>query len=236
MKVLLIIVSIIALVLAAIAYYFYDTHNKLQGELEASRNTQDELMFKISSLEGEKDKIKRELEQKIADISKEKEQEIARVKGTYDELVANMKEEIEQGQIKVTQLADRLSVSMVEKILFPSGSAEVTSAGMGVLRRVGKILKTTKNKLIRVEGHTDNVPIHPRLQKQFPTNWELSTTRATNVVRILQEDVGIEGPRLQAVGMSEYRPVASNATPAGRNKNRRIEIALLPELGEKVPL
>ncbi len=236
MKALFIIVSIIALVLAGIAYYFYDAHNKLQSELEASRNAQDELTFKISSLEQEKDNIKRELEQKIADISKEKEEEIAQVKGTYDELVANMKEEIEQGQIKVTQLADRLSVSMVEKILFPSGSAEITPAGMGVLRRVGKILKTTKDKMIRVEGHTDNVPIHPRLQKQFPTNWELSTTRATNVVRILQEDVGIEGLRLQAVGMSEYRPVASNATPAGRNQNRRIEIALLPELGEKVPL
>ena len=236
MKVLLIIVSIIALALAGIAYYFYDMHNKLQSELEASRNASDELTFKVSSLEQEKDKIKRELEQKIADISKEKEQEIARVKGTYDELVADMKEEIEQGQIKVTQLADRLSVSMVEKILFPSGSAEVTSAGMGVLSRVGKILKTTKDKIIRVEGHTDNVPIHPRLQRQFPTNWELSTARATNVVRFLQEEVGIEGLRLQAVGMAEYRPVASNATSAGRNKNRRIEIALLPELGEKVPL
>ena len=94
MKALLIIVSIIALVLAGIAYYFYDMHNKLQAELEASRNAQEELNFKISSLEQKKDKIKRELGQKIADISKEKEDEIARVKGTYDELVANMKEEI----------------------------------------------------------------------------------------------------------------------------------------------
>jgi len=101
---------------------------------------------------------------------------------------------------------------------------------------VGKILKSTTDKIIRVEGHTDNVPIHPRLQKQFPTNWELSTTRATNVVRFLQEEVGIEGLRLQAVGMAEYRPVASNATSAGRSQNRRIEIALLPELSGIVPL
>ena len=74
---ILIIVIIIALALAAIAYYFYDMHNKLKDELEASRNAQEELTFKISSLEGEKEKIKRELEQKIADISKEKEQEIS---------------------------------------------------------------------------------------------------------------------------------------------------------------
>lgn len=236
MKVLLIIVTIIALALAAIAYYFYDINNKFKSELEASSNAKDELSFKINSLEEEMDNIKSELEQKIADISREKEEEIERLKGTYDDLVVNMKEEIEQGQIKVTQLADRLSVSMVDKILFPSGSAEVTPAGMSVLRRVGNILKTTKDKIIRVEGHTDNVPIHPRLKKQFPTNWELSTTRATNVVRFLQEEVDIEGLRLQAVGMAEYHPVASNSTTGGRSQNRRIEIALLPELGKKVPL
>jgi chemotaxis protein MotB len=141
-----------------------------------------------------------------------------------------MKNEIEQGQIKITQMADRLSVSMVDKILFPSGEADIMPDGLKVLQRVGKVLKTTRGKIIRVEGHTDNVPISPRLIKQFPTNWELSTTRATNVVRFLQDKVGIEAKRLQAVGLSEYQPVASNATPAGRSQNRRIEIGLLPEI------
>jgi chemotaxis protein MotB len=218
MKVALIVVSVIALVLVGISYYFYSTNKK----------TQDELTFKVNSLEQQKVVLERELEIKIGEMSKKKEEEIARLKGTYDELVADMKKEIEEGQIKITQLADRLSVSMVDKILFPSGEAKITPEGLKVLARVGKVLKNTKNKIIRVEGHTDNVAIHPKLQKKFPTNWELSTARATNVARFLQEKVGIKAVRLQAIGMSEYHPVASNETSAGRSQNRRIEIALLP--------
>ena len=97
-------------------------------------------------------------------------------------------------------------------------------------------LKNTQNKIIRVEGHTDNVPITRRLQKQFPTNWELSTARAVNVVRFLQEKVGIEAERIQIIGMSEYHPVASNETPDGRSQNRRIEIALLPDRTGQLPV
>ena len=126
-------------------------------------------------------------------------------------------------------MENRLSVAMVAKILFPSGEAEITPEGIEVLTRIGEILKSTRGKIIRVEGHTDNVRIAPQLQQKFPTNWELSTTRATNVVRFLQDKVGIEGARIRAVGMSEYHPVASNETHDGRIQNRRIEIVLLPE-------
>ena len=99
-----------------------------------------------------------------ADISTEKEEEIGRLKGTYDKLVASMKYEIEQGQIKITQLSDRLSVTMIDKILFPSGEAEITSEGVAILARIGEIIKNTRGRIIRVEGHTDNVRIAPRLQ------------------------------------------------------------------------
>lgn len=208
MKVTFVVVGVIALALACTTYYFYNANKEAQRELEA----------------------------KIADISKEKEEEIEQLKGTYDELVTDMKKEIEQGQIKITQLAGRLSVSMVDKILFPSGEAEITPDGLKILERVGNVLKNTQNKIIRVEGHTDNMPIHSHLQKQFPTNWELSTTRATNVVRFLQEKIGIEAVRLQAIGMSEYHPVVSNETSDGRSQNRRIEITLLPELAGKTPV
>jgi chemotaxis protein MotB len=223
MKAALIVVSIIAVALASAAFYFYGANKTAQRELDTLR------IAKVA-LEEEKAAIARELEAKVAEISKEKEDEIARVKSTYDTLVADMKSEIEQGQIKITQLADRLSVSMVDKILFPSGEADIMPEGVKVLQRVGNVLKNTTGKIIRVEGHTDNVPISSRLIKQFPTNWELSTARASNVVRFLQEKVGIEAARLQAIGMSEYHPVASNDTPAGRSQNRRIEIALLPEV------
>jgi len=230
MKVALIVVSVIALALASATFYFYGANSKAQSELAILRDEKDALTAKSQTLEEEKAALARELEAKVAEISKEKEEEITKLKGTYDELVAGMKNEIEQGQVKITQLADRLSVSMVDKILFPSGEADITPEGVKILQRVGNVLKNTQGKTIRVEGHTDNVPISPRLIKQFPTNWELSTARASNVVRFLQEKVGIEAARLQAVGMSEYHPVASNNTTAGRSQNRRIEIALLPEL------
>lgn len=234
MKAALVILVLIALALAAGAYYFFDANRKTLDELKSLKDANDKLNFKVGKLETEKSQVTQELEQKIDVISKEKEEEINRLKGTYDELLSDMKDEIEQGQIKITQLADRLSISMVDKILFPSGEAAVTRAGVRVLERVGKVLKGTRDKIIRVEGHTDNVPISSKLEKKFPTNWELSTSRACNVVRFLQEEVGIPGSRLQAVGMSEYKPVATNETASGRGQNRRIEILLLPLVSEEM--
>lgn len=235
MKAALIVVSIVALALTSATFYFFSSNNKAQKELESLRTSKDELTGRVQILQDEKAALAKELESKVAEISKAKEEEISALKGTYEALVTDMKNEIEQGQIKITQLADRLSVSMVDKILFPSGEADIMPEGVKVLQRVGKVLKNTQSKIIRVEGHTDNVPISPRLIKQFPTNWELSTTRATNVVRFLQDKVGIEAVRLHAVGLSEFHPVASNATPAGRSQNRRIEIALLPEVINLAP-
>jgi chemotaxis protein MotB len=233
MKVGMIVAAALALVMAGAAYFFYSSGARAKMELKRSHDAQTDLAYKVVDLEAQKAAVSAELESKLAEASKQKEEEIARLKETYDQLAAGMKEEIEQGQVKITQLADRLSVSMVEKILFPSGQADITPKGLKVLERVGAVLKNTKGKVIRVEGHTDNVPITGELTKTYPTNWELSTARATNVVRFLQEKAGIEPARLQAVGMSEFRPVASNQTPAGRAQNRRIEIALMPEAGGK---
>jgi len=211
-----------AIVLGGLSYYFYDLNKKAQA-------SKTDLTLRIETLEKEKELITKQLEKKIAAISTEKEKEIDKLKGTYDELVSGMKTEIEQGQIKITKLVDRLSVSMVDKILFPSGRTEISPEGLKVLERVGNVLKNTKDKVIRVEGHSDNIPISGKLKKTYPTNWELSSARATNVVRFLQEKVEIEPKNLRAVGMSEYHPVASNKTPDGCSQNRRIEITLIPK-------
>jgi chemotaxis protein MotB len=235
MKVALIIVAILAVLFGAGAFYFFNQAGKARAEFDRLNGANKDLTFQISKLEGEKAAVVKELEQKISDISRAKEEEVAKVKGTYDELVEGMKQEIEDGKIKITRLADRLSVSMVDKILFPSGESEVTPEGVKVLERVGKVLKNTTNKVIRVEGHTDNVPISSKLVKKYPTNWELSNARATNVVRFLQEKVGIESTRLEAVGLSEFHPIASNETAEGRSQNRRIEIILLPDIKDVKP-
>lgn len=154
-----------------------------------------------------------------------KEAELAQAKKNFEELEAGLKSEIAAGEIKLTQLQGKLTVNMVDRILFDSGSAKVKATGMKVLEQIGKVLKEVKDKDIRIEGHTDNVPISPKLESKFPSNWELSAARATAVARHLQSS-GIEPSRLVVVGFGENRPISPNDTPEHRMLNRRIEIVL----------
>ncbi len=202
--------------------------------LEAKKDELSKAITDLRAKVSEKEQRIKELESEIARLSQEKqrvleekEKAIAELKGTYNKLVNELQEEIKKGEIEVTQLRDKLTLSMVEKILFDSGSAEIKKEGKKVLDRVVEILKNVKDRQINIEGHTDNVPISPRLAQKFPTNWELSTARATNVVRYLQEK-GIDPALLSATGYAEYRPVSPNDTEEGRAKNRRIEIVLVP--------
>lgn len=167
------------------------------------------------------------LSRESLDAIKEKDRAMAELKKTFNNLVSELNEEIKKGEIEVTQLRDKLTLSMVEKILFDSGRADIKQNGKAVLDRVADILRKVKDKQIRIEGHTDNVPIGSVLALKFPTNWELSTARSTTVVRYLQEQ-GVDPAYLSAAGYSEYRPVGSNDTEEERAKNRRIEIVLIP--------
>jgi len=156
-----------------------------------------------------------------------RERELREATQAREDLIGKLEKEINEGSIKISQLKDRLSVQIVDKILFPSGSDQITGEGKEVLKKVGDILKGVKENNIRIEGHTDNVPIGAKLKDKFPSNWELSTSRATQVVRYLADE-GIDPEKLQAVGMSQYSPVAPNDTPEGKQRNRRIEIILFP--------
>jgi chemotaxis protein MotB len=146
----------------------------------------------------------------------------------YDALVKGLSKEVEKGQIQVRQYQNMLAVDLAEQIFFDSGRATLKAGGKDVLKKVGEALKGYENKVIRVVGHTDNVPVAKSLQGAFPSNWELSVARATNVVRFLQE-VGIPPQRMVASGRGEYDPIAPNDTPEGRQKNRRIEIMLIDQ-------
>jgi len=157
-----------------------------------------------------------------------REARLAQMKNTYDQLVGKLESEIERGEVTISELQGRLTVNMVERILFDSGKAEIKPQGLEVLRRVGNILNESQDKVVQVEGHTDNVGISSRLKEKFPSNWELSTARAANVVHFLQDQVGIPGERLAVTGYGPYRPIAENDTPEGREQNRRIQIVLVP--------
>jgi chemotaxis protein MotB len=220
-----------ALLLAGLAAWLYWSYGeKLREEISGIDDKNRELVLENERLKEHVGYLTQRLDEEITKVSREKEEEMARVKATHDDMVKTLQKEIEQGQVKVTQLADRLSLNIVDKILFPSGEDQITEAGKGVLLRVGEVLAQAKDKIIRIEGHTDNVPTGKPLRERFPTNWELSTARATNVVRFLQEEAKIDPNSLEAVGMGQYRPIASNKTPAGRSQNRRIEIVLYPKV------
>lgn len=228
MKYVLTLIALIAAGLGGSTLYFHEGQAAARFRADSLAAVTDSLTLRSGALLMRNAALSARLDTQTAAASRQKEAEIAQLRGTYDSLVNAMQSEISQGQIQITRLADRLNVTMVDKILFPSGEADITPAGLRVLRRVGNVLKTTQGKIIRVEGHTDDVVISSRLMGRFPTNWELSTARASNVVRFLQDSVGIDPARLQAVGLSQYHPIASNATAGGRSLNRRIEIALLP--------
>lgn len=197
-------------------------------ELEAQKATLEQQLAGLNDRLADTEKHAAELAAQKEKLAAEKDEEIRRLRGTYDSLVKDLEGEIVKGQIKVRQIQDRLSVQMMEKILFDSGKTEIRAEGREVLLKVGNVLKTVHDKQIRIEGYTDSVPISAALRGRYPTNWELSTRRATTVLRFLQEKAGVDGKYLAAVGYGPHRPVASNDTEEGRAENRRIEIVLTP--------
>jgi chemotaxis protein MotB len=124
----------------------------------------------------------------------------------------------------------------MKQLRFQSGEATITSEGYRVLDELIVHLKTDAgDRLIRVEGHADNMEIGPTLKSRYQTNWDLSKTRAGGVLRYLIEKGGIDSAKLSSVGYGDTKPIAGNATEAGREKNRRVDIVLYsPEsIGEQ---
>lgn len=189
----------------------------------------------VKSLTGENEALKKEkdaLQGRVNELTSkaEKAEQLEKATQTYQDLQKKLEKEIQDGQVQLKEMKDRLTMTMVDKILFPSGSVDVSNEGKQVLDKVITILKDITDKRIQVEGHTDNVRIFSSVRTKYPTNWELSTARATQVVRYLQEEGGLDAKLLSATGYSEYQPIAPNDTDENKAKNRRIEIVLLPLL------
>ncbi len=182
-----------------------------------------------AKLATEKQQLSTEKEQ-LSQTVQEQEAELAKLKATYDDLQDKMKAEIANGAIRLSQNEGRIQVDLVDKVLFDSGDASISARGQEVLTRLGGVLAKVEDKSIQVSGHTDDSPPSQKLQGTFPTNWELSVARAVNVVRFLQDKGGVPAKRLVAAGYGEMRPVAANANPQGRARNRRIEVLLMPDL------
>jgi chemotaxis protein MotB len=173
-----------------------------------------------------------DLKSKLAD-SEARNEELKKqediVVHTHQSLEDEMRNALESKDVTISQLQGKLTVNILDRVMFDSGEAELKPAGAAVLRKVASVLAQHPNIKVHVIGHTDNVPIRASARNRFPSNWELSTARATAAVRFLTEIAGVDPRRLGAVGYGEFRPVADNTTPDGRARNRRIAIVILSE-------
>lgn len=152
-------------------------------------------------------------------------QEFSTVTNTQQRLESEMRAALQSRDIAISELQGKLTVNILDRILFDSGEATLKAEGTHVLDQVAKVLARFESRQVQVFGHTDNIPI----RLKFPSNWELSTARAVSAVRYLTEKAGVDPRRLSAVGCGEFQPIADNATGEGRAKNRRIALVVLPE-------
>lgn len=165
------------------------------------------------------------LQTQVGDLQKEKEMAGLAAKNLEDE----MRTDLESKDVTISNLQGRLTVTIVDRVMFDSGEAVLKPAGAAVMQKIAGLLAAHPGLKIQVVGHTDNVPIRPSAQGRFASNWELSAARALAAVHYLAERAGVDPRRVSAAGCGEFRPIAENTTPEGRAKNRRITVTILPD-------
>jgi chemotaxis protein MotB len=157
-----------------------------------------------------------------------REAQAAKRLAEYNSMLKQLKSMIDAGKLKVRVTRNKMVIELPEAVLFASGSAKLKKEGVRVLAELGPVLASLKGREFQVGGHTDTKPIRT---KRFPSNWELSGARSIDVSKLLIE-YGVPGNRVSAAAYAATQPVADNDTPEGRALNRRIEIALQPNLDE----
>jgi chemotaxis protein MotB len=211
--------------------------DQTRGKLEQSEHQRQTLEQKIVELEQEIDGRQRliaQLEADNASLSQEldglrdeqrrRREELA----TYQQLFERLRALIDAGTIKISFRKGRMIVELPSAILFDSGRTELKPDGQTALAQLVEALATVSHRDLMIAGHTDDVPINT---KRYKNNWELSTQRAVVVVGFMM-DKGFPADHLAAAGYGEQDPIGDNATEEGRATNRRIELQLMPDLGE----
>jgi chemotaxis protein MotB len=191
---------------------------------------------KISALGGQMQKqglAYADLKKQVAGIESQKgsvENKLYEIKSTYAGLVKELNDNIKNKEATIEECKEKLAISFIDRILFPSARISITPEGKAVLKKTGNILKNLKFGKFRIVGHTDDRPIRSRLKGRFPSNWELSSARAAAVARFFEKETGIPANRMEIVGYSHQQAISGNQTKEGRAKNRRVEIIVVPEL------
>jgi chemotaxis protein MotB len=190
----------------------------IQDNLNKTRKLNDSLSNSLA----EREKKVHELEQVLAN----KDKAVQELRAKISNALLNFKE----NDISVKVKNGKVYVSLAEQLLFQSGSVEVDKKGVTALQQLAKAIKDQKDIHIMVEGHTDNVPITKKTP-YMTDNWDLSVMRATSITRILTKG-GVSSSQITASGKGEQSPLASNDTPQNKQKNRRTEIIITPDLDE----
>lgn len=187
-------------------------------------STTDELM----KLEQKKKALQDELSESQSQMAtlRSIEIETKRRNQIYENFVDRLKSMIDGGQLTVSIEKGRIVINLPNNVLFKSGSANLNQDGVDALTQIGTVLSQFADRRFQIEGHTDNNPIK---SVRFPSNWELSTSRALTVVHLLI-DMGVAAENISAAGFGEFQPRADNESEQGRQLNRRIEIIMLPNL------
>jgi len=219
------------LIVGALGWSVWKRGNELaaaQAALEASQKAAEQTAAQALGLKADVETLKdsvKELKEQLAEAEKERET-VSKTKSTLEQ---EMRAALNSKDITISQLQGKLTVNILDHVLFDSGEAAVKPEGQEILKRLAAVLALHTNRTIHVVGHTDNVPIRAGARGRFASNWELSAARATAAVRFLHEQAGVNPRQLGALGYGEFHPVADNSTPEGRAKNRRIAVVVLPE-------
>jgi chemotaxis protein MotB len=190
----------------------------IQDNLDKTRKQNDSLSTSLA----EREKKVKELEQVLA----AKDKSVADLKNRISNALLNFKE----NDLTVKVKNGKVYVSLAEQLLFGSGKINVDPKGVGALQQLAKVIKDQHDLQIMVEGHTDNVPITKK-STYMEDNWDLSVMRATSISRILIK-AGVPSPQIVAAGRGEFSPLANNDSPQNKQKNRRTEIIITPNLDE----
>jgi chemotaxis protein MotB len=159
----------------------------------------------------------------------ELEQQVQQATQAQAGLEQQMRAALESRDVTISELQGRLTVDILDRVLFDSGLSAVKPEGQAVLRKVAGVLAKFPQRAFQVVGHTDNVPVRARTADGFTDNWALSAGRAVAAVRFLVGECAVDPHRLTAAGGGEFQPIADNTTAEGRAKNRRITVVVLPE-------
>jgi chemotaxis protein MotB len=210
-------------------------YDALQAQEQKEKTDADkeiaDLKAKISELEGKSGQLDEQTKKELEELRAQKAQAEARAK-LFDDFVQKFKSMIDAGKLDIATRHGRIVLALATDVLFDEGKTEIKPEGKTAITEVANALKGVTGRHFQVAGHTDTFPIH---NKEFPSNWELSTARAVAVVKLLVEK-GVKADQLSAAGYAEFDPSQSNASDKGRSKNRRIEIVLVPNIEELVKI